>query len=59
VGKGDQYGVLQEELSLNAAEVALLRVRVERRTQRVNLYLALGGDFGTVAPSSPETSHSP
>src|SRR4029078_12243556 len=59
VGKSDQYGVLQEELSLNAAQVALLRVRVERRTQRVNLYLALGGDFGAGAPSVSENSHSP
>ena len=59
VGKADQYGVLQEELSLNAAQVALLRVRVERRTQRVTLYLALGGDFGAAAPSVSENSHSP
>ena len=59
VGKGDQYGVLQEELSLNAAEVTLLRVTVERRTQRVNLYLALGGDFGVAAPSSSESARSP
>src|SRR6185312_4613484 len=59
VGKGDQYGVLQEQLSLVAAEGALLRVNVERRTQRVNLYLALGGDFGVPAPSPPESAHSP
>lgn len=59
VGKGDQYGVLQEQLSLVAAEGALLRVNVERRTQRVNLYLALGGDFGVPAPSAPESAHSP
>jgi len=59
VGKGDQYGVLAQELDLNDAEVALLRVTVERRTQRVNLYLALGGDFGIAVPSSPESSHSP
>ena len=28
---------------------ALLRVQSERRIQRVNLYLALGGDFGVDA----------
>jgi len=59
VGKGDQYGVLEQQLSLNSAEAALLRVLVELRTQRVNLYLALGGDFGTAAPSPPESSHGP
>jgi NodT family efflux transporter outer membrane factor (OMF) lipoprotein len=59
VGKGDQYGVLQEQLTLIAAEVALLRVRIEQRTQRVNLYLALGGDFGVPAASQPEKAHTP
>lgn len=49
VGKNDQYGVLEQELALNAAESALLRVRVEQRAQRVNLYLALGGDFGSTS----------
>ena len=59
VGKSDQYGVLEQELALNAAEIALLRVAVEQRTQRVNLYLALGGDFGTAAPSPAENPHGP
>jgi NodT family efflux transporter outer membrane factor (OMF) lipoprotein len=59
VGKGDQYGVLEQQLSLNAAETALLRVMVEQRTQRVNLYLALGGDFGAPAPAPSEAGHSP
>jgi outer membrane protein TolC len=59
VGKGDQYGVLEQELDLNTAEVSLLRVTVERRTQRVTLYLALGGYFGVGPPLSPESSHSP
>jgi len=59
VGKGDQYGVLQEQISLIAAEVALLRVRIEQRTQRVTLYLALGGDFGIAAAATAESSHSP
>ena len=38
---------------------ALLRVLVELRTQRVNLYLALGGDFGTAVPTPAESSHTP
>ena len=59
VGKGDQYGVLQEQLSLIAAEVALLRVTVERRTQRVNLYLALGGDFGIAGAPAADIARSP
>jgi len=59
VGKGDQYGVLEQQLSLNSAEAALLRVLVELRTQRVNLYLALGGDFGTAVPTPAESSHTP
>jgi outer membrane protein, multidrug efflux system len=54
VGKSDQYNVLEQQLSLNAAEGALLRVRVEQRTQRVNLYLALGGDFGTAASAKAD-----
>jgi NodT family efflux transporter outer membrane factor (OMF) lipoprotein len=59
VGKGDQYGVLQEQLALIAAEGALLRVAIERRTQRVNLYLALGGDFGVADASPQEHARSP
>jgi len=51
--------VLEQQLSLNSAEAALLRVLVELRTQRVNLYLALGGDFGTAVPTSAESSHTP
>jgi multidrug efflux system outer membrane protein len=60
VGKGDQYGVIEQEIALNTAEVSLLRVLVEQRTQRVNLYLALGGDFGTAAaPAAEESPHTP
>ena len=33
---------------------ALLRVQSERRVQRVNLYLALGGDFGVDAALGAE-----
>ena len=42
---GDLRGVQQQALALHAARTALLRVRVERLVQRVNLHLALGGSF--------------
>ncbi len=46
VGSGDLRGVQQQQLALYSAQVALLRVQSERLVQRVNLHLALGGDFG-------------
>jgi outer membrane protein TolC len=45
VGSGDLRGVQQQQLALYAAQVALLRVQAERLVQRVNLHLALGGNF--------------
>jgi len=45
VGVGDLRAVQQQSLALHAARTALLRVRVERLVQRVNLHLALGGSF--------------
>jgi len=45
VGSGDLRAVQQQQLSLYAARVALLRVRSEQLVQRVNLHLALGGSF--------------
>lgn len=45
VGSGDLRAVQQQQLSLYAAQVQLLRVQAERRVQRVNLHLALGGSF--------------
>ena len=49
VGSGDLRGVQQQQLALYSAQVALLRVQSERLVQRVNLHLALGGDFGVAA----------
>ncbi len=46
VGSGDLRGVQQQMLALYTARTSLLRVQSEARVQRVNLYLALGGDFG-------------
>ena len=45
VGAGDQRAVQQQSLALSAARTALLRVQTERLVQRVNLHLALGGNF--------------
>jgi outer membrane protein TolC len=51
VGSGDLRGVQQQQLSLYAAQVALLRVQSERLVQRVNLHLALGGGFDARQPT--------
>jgi outer membrane protein TolC len=45
VGPGDLRAVQQQQLSLHSARMNLLRVQSEQRVQRVNLHLALGGDF--------------
>jgi len=45
VGSGDLRSVQQQQISWSSARVNLLRVQSERRIQRVNLHLALGGDF--------------
>jgi multidrug efflux system outer membrane protein len=49
VGSRDLRSVTQQELAVYAARSALLRVQADRRVQRVNLLLALGGGFGTDA----------
>ena len=43
VGRGDLRAVQQQQLSVHAARLALLRVQNEQLTQRVNLHRALGG----------------
>lgn len=45
VGSGDLRQVEQQQLAYQSARMNLLRVQSERRVQRVNLHLALGGDF--------------
>jgi NodT family efflux transporter outer membrane factor (OMF) lipoprotein len=45
IGKSDLRAVVQRQLAANATEVALLAVRRERLVRRVDLHLALGGDF--------------
>ena len=46
VGSGDQRAVLQQLLALHTSRASLTHVRAERLIQRVNLHLALGGDYG-------------
>jgi NodT family efflux transporter outer membrane factor (OMF) lipoprotein len=49
VGSGDLRQVEQQQLAYQSSRMNLLRVQSDRRVQRVNLHLALGGDF---APSA-------
>jgi len=56
VGSIDLRGVQQQQLSLYAARVALLRTQAERLVQRVNLHLALGGSFDARSPLQTKTS---
>jgi outer membrane protein, multidrug efflux system len=46
VGKQDLRSVEQQQISLYATRVNLLRVRGEQLNQRVALHLSLGGSFG-------------
>jgi NodT family efflux transporter outer membrane factor (OMF) lipoprotein len=56
VGSTDMRPVLQQQMATYGARTALLRVQSERRVQRVNLYLALGGDFGVDAALASSAS---
>lgn len=52
VGSVDLRVVQQQQLALQSARSALLRVQTERLVQRVNLHLALGGDWTAVPPDA-------
>ncbi|MGO4551328.1 efflux transporter outer membrane subunit [Lysobacter sp. 2RAF19] len=54
IGKSDLRDVMGRMLSANASEVALLAVRRERLVRRVDLHLALGGDFIAGPPTADE-----
>jgi outer membrane protein TolC len=56
VGSGDLRGVQQQQLSLYAAQVTLLRVQADRLVQRVNLHLALGGSFDVRPVASSDSA---
>jgi len=53
VGKLDLRSVQQQQLSVHAARIVLLRVQSEQLSQRVNLHLALGGSFETGRTAPP------
>ena len=59
VGTGNLLSVQQQQLRLYSAQTALLRVQSERLIQRVNLHLALGGDFIPGPPPADSTSAAP
>ncbi|MET0542025.1 MAG: TolC family protein, partial [Variovorax sp.] len=46
VGSSDLRSVTQQQMAVYAVRSTLLRVQAERRVQRVNLLLALGGGWG-------------
>lgn len=48
VGIKDMRPVLQQELALYSAQSSLIQVQTSQLIQRVNLHLALGGDFESV-----------
>jgi outer membrane protein TolC len=54
VGRVDQRTVLQQQISVQTARQALLRVQSEQLSQRVNLHLVMGGSFET--PPVPPTA---
>jgi len=56
VGRGDLLSVQQLQLRLYSAQTSLLRIRSERLMQRVNLHLALGGDFFVPPPDSTSSA---
>jgi NodT family efflux transporter outer membrane factor (OMF) lipoprotein len=49
VGSTDLRFVTDQQLALSATRSAIIRVQTERRVQRVNLHLALGGSFDAAA----------
>jgi len=66
IGKSDMRAVHSQEMATLAARSALLGVQRERLSRRVDLHLALGGDFGpppaladTTAPPTAQAADSP
>lgn len=43
VGKTDMRDVIRQQMEFFSSQMALIRIRSEKITQRINLYLALGG----------------
>ncbi len=45
IGKTDLRSVSRQQLDLFASQISLLRIQSEKIAQRINLYLALGGNM--------------
>jgi multidrug efflux system outer membrane protein len=56
VGSSDLRAVNQQQVALYSARSAQIHVEAERRVQRVNLYLALGGGFDRPDEGTPRTA---
>ncbi len=56
VGSGDLRAVLQQSVALYGTRTSLVQVQSERRIQRVNLYLAVGGPFAADARARAEVA---
>jgi multidrug efflux system outer membrane protein len=54
VGRSDRRALEQQRMAAADARIALLAVRAEELSQRVNLHLALGGSFETPPPPPPQ-----
>jgi len=59
IGRADLRTVSQRQLAAWAAETALLSVQRERLSRRVDLHLALGGNFGTPSEVAPDAGAAP
>ncbi|HEX6397728.1 MAG TPA: TolC family protein, partial [Steroidobacteraceae bacterium] len=54
VGRSDRRALEQQRMAAADARIALLAVRAEQLSQRVNLHLALGGSFEAPPPPPPQ-----
>jgi NodT family efflux transporter outer membrane factor (OMF) lipoprotein len=59
IGRQDQRAVQQQQVQVESARMALLRVRSEQLIQRVNLHLVLGGSFAEPAAVAAAQSQQP
>ncbi len=59
IGTQDLRAVQQQQVQVQSARMALLRVRSEQLIQRVNLHLALGGGFADPMALAATTNEAP
>ena len=59
IGRQDQRAVQQQQVQVESARMALLRVQSEQLIQRVNLHLALGGSFAEPVAVAAAQSQQP